>query len=226
MKNKIFTVLIVMLLFLCFIIEFYNGYSKRKEYKEIKESNGINYLVLVNKDNKIPDKWEEKAVLSIWKDVNLESVLIEKETLENYYKLREVLLSEGVHIELDSCFRTYQEQKEFRDIFVKEYGEEYLKKYVAEAGYSEHHTGLAIDICIIKDERIVDDIDTLIKEKEIFNKIYERMTDFGFILRYPEGKEEITGFSFEPWHLRYVGSSKIAKDITKRGLTLEEYLGE
>ena len=71
---------------------------------------------------------------------------------------------------------------------------------------------------------VIDDNDDMIAEKEIFAKVHERLADFGFILRYPEGKEDITGYAYEPWHLRYVGSAEIAKEITERGLTLEEYL--
>jgi D-alanyl-D-alanine carboxypeptidase len=52
------------------------------------------------------------------------------------------------------------------------------------------------------------------------------MPQFGFILRYPKGKEDITGYSYEPWHLRYIGDPKIAEEITRQNLTLEEYLGQ
>ncbi len=64
----------------------------------------------------------------------------------------------------------------------------------------------------------------MIAEREIFAKIHAKLADYGFILRYLEGKDEITGYSYEPWHLRYVGSSEIAKNIMDQGLTLEEYL--
>ena len=77
---------------------------------------------------------------------------------------------------------------------------------------------------MVKDGVVIDDNDDMIAEKEIFAKVHERLADFGFILRYPEGKEDITGYAYEPWHLRYVGSAEIAKEITERGLTLEEYL--
>ncbi|MBO4276203.1 D-alanyl-D-alanine carboxypeptidase family protein [Candidatus Saccharibacteria bacterium] len=93
-------------------------------------------------------------------------------------------------------------------------------------GYSEHHTGLAVDIFVIDSGKIIRDNDDMIASVEIFAKIHELLPKYGFILRYIEGKEDITGYSYEPWHLRYIDSPEIAKEITEKGLTLEEYLGE
>ncbi len=190
------------------------------------ETYDIDYLVLVNKENKLPDDWEATVQLSTDIDIDGDEIQVEKEALEKYYELREALLEEGVDIELDSCYRSVAAQEDLKERFTKEYGEEYVKKYVAVPGYSEHHTGLAIDICIIKDGEVIDDNDAMIAETEIFAKIHEKMPEYGFILRYIEGKENITGYAFEPWHMRYVGSVEIAEEITKKGLTLEEYLGK
>ena len=65
----------------------------------------------------------------------------------------------------------------------------------------------------------------MIKEREIFSKVHQKLTKYGFILRYPEGKDDITGYSYEPWHFRYVGE-KDAKKISEKNLTLEEYLNK
>ena len=64
----------------------------------------------------------------------------------------------------------------------------------------------------------------MIKEREIFAKIHEKLADYGFILRYPEGKDDITGYGYEPWHFRYIKDKKIAKEIMSNNLTYEEYL--
>ena len=90
--------------------------------------------------------------------------------------------------------------------------------------YSEHHTGLVIDICVIKDGKIINDNDEMIAERDLFSEIHAKLADHGFILRYLEGKDDITGYAYEPWHFRYVGSPEIAKEIMDKGLTLEEYL--
>ena len=108
--------------------------------------------------------------------------------------------------------------------FLKEYGEEYTKKYVAVPGTSEHHTGLVIDVKIVKEGKIIADNDEMTKETEIFSKVHAKLAKYGFILRYPVGKEDITGYGSEVWHFRYIDSPEIAKEIMDNGLTFEEYL--
>ncbi len=106
------------------------------------------------------------------------------------------------------------------------YGEDYVKTYVAVPGYSEHHTGLAIDVCLDIYGKRVNDNDEMIAQKEIFEKIWAHLADYGFILRYPEGKEDITDYGFEPWHFRYIDDVEAAKEIMEKGITFEEYLNQ
>ncbi len=185
------------------------------------------YLVLVNKQNKLPDNWED--VVELEESVNRwdETYQVEKKALEAFTALQKDLLeNDGIVIELDSTYRSVKRQQEIWDEFEAERGLEYAQKYVAVPGYSEHHTGLAIDICIEKDGVRIDDNDDMIAEREIFSQIHAKLADYGFILRYLEGKDDITGYSYEPWHFRYVGSVETAKEIMDNGLTLEEYLGK
>ncbi len=183
------------------------------------------FLVLVNKQNKLPDNWED--VVQLEESVNRwgESYQVEKTALAAVYGLQKDLLdNDGIIIELDSTYRSVKRQQEIWDEFEAERGIDYARKYVAVPGYSEHHTGLAIDICIEKDGVRIDDNDDMIAEREIFSQIHSKLADYGFILRYLEGKDSITGYAYEPWHFRYVGV-EAAKEITQRNLTLEEYLG-
>ena len=106
------------------------------------------------------------------------------------------------------------------------YGEEYTKNTVAVPGYSEHHTGLALDLYFILDGTTVYYNEDLVRYPEVWAKIHAKLADYGFILRYLEGKEDITGYSYEPWHIRYIDDVALAKEITARGITLEEYLEE
>lgn len=73
---------------------------------------------------------------------------------------------------------------------------------------------------------MVYDNDEMIAQKDIFKKIHSKLAKYGFILRYPEGKKKENGYAYEPWHFRYVGSEKVAKEITSKKITLEKYLGE
>ena len=68
------------------------------------------------------------------------------------------------------------------------------------------------------------DNEKMIAEKDIFSKIHQKLAKYGFILRYSEGKDNITGYSYEPWHFRYIDDAKIAKEIMDKNITLEEYL--
>ena len=102
----------------------------------------------------------------------------------------------------------------------REEAEQKAKTIVANPGTSEHETGLACDIVALSyqlfDERLL--------ETPEIKWLNEHCQDYGFILRYPEGKSDVTGIIYEPWHYRYVGK-KAAKEIMERGITLEEYLG-
>ncbi len=191
-----------------------------------KEEDKINYLVLVNKQTKLPDDWEEKVELADAEDFEGGTIQVEKEALEQFYKLRDALHEEGVDIVLDSAYRSVAKQQKLWDDWSAdpEKGPEYVKKYVAVPGYSEHHTGLAIDIAIKKDGVIIYDNDEMIAERDIFAKIHAKLADYGFILRYLEGREDSTGYTYEPWHLRYVKDVEVAKEIMSKNITLEEYL--
>lgn len=183
----------------------------------------VDYQVLVNKENKISETFIDGVELVDITKTDGEVVQLEKKTCEAYGKLHDALLQDGVEIGVDSAYRSIERQKEIMAEFIEEYGEDYAKRTVAEPGTSEHHTGLVVDIVPkVNDEWVLENEDML-KETEIFAKIHARLPEFGFILRYPKGKEDITGYDYEAWHLRYVGP-EIAKEIYDRQITLEEYL--
>lgn len=183
------------------------------------------YLVLVNKQNKLSENWEEKVELVEAKNGFGKIVKIEKETLEKFEELRNSLLEENVDIELDSVYRSLPIQKDLYEEFKEKYWEEYAWNYAALPGFSEHHTWLALDICIKKDGELISENHEMIVELEIFDKIHRKLGDYWFILRYLDGKEKITWYTYEPRHLRYIWDVNIAKEIYEKWLTLEEYLG-
>lgn len=186
---------------------------------------GSDYLVLVNKLNKLPDDWEQKIETVTVKNSLDDDVEVEKTAYEAYLKLKSALADEGVYVDLDSARRSVAAQQEIMDSFIEKYGADYAAKTVATPGYSEHHTGLALDLYLNIDGEDVYYNEDMIQYPEIWAKIHAKLADYGFILRYLDGKEQVTGYGYEPWHIRYVNDVKIAKDITARGITLEEYLG-
>ena len=203
--------------------------DKKEEKEKEKEEAKYDYLVLVNKQNKLPDDWEEKVELVDTKDAWNDDTKVEKKAFEKYKELAaDLKKNDGITIELDSAYRSVAAQQELWDTWSADpdKGPEYVQKYVAVPGYSEHHTGLAIDIVLDfgEVEGIVSDNEAMIQNREAFAKIHAKLAKYGFILRYLEGKDEITGYSYEPWHLRYINDPEIAEEIMSKGLTLEEYL--
>ena len=194
---------------------------------ETRSPNGkYDYLVLVNKYSQLPDNWEKNVELVSAKNAWDEDVKLEIGTYKQYKKLEKALKEDGVTILLDSIYRSVKEQEELWDRWSKdpEKGIDYAKKYAAVPGYSEHHTGLAVDIVIKKGDKLIEENEDMIAEEEIFAKIHKKLADYGFILRYLKDRDDITGYTYEPWHLRYVGSKEIAKEIMDKDITFEEYL--
>ena len=152
---------------------FFNSIFTLENNEPNKSNDSIDYLILVNKQYKLPDDYESKVDL-----INVTNFLrekkthqIERTTYEYYSQLKQKLYDEhNITIELDSVYRSVARQQEIWDEFVREKGEEYAKKYVAVPGYSEHHTGLAVDICLIINGIVVDDNDDMIAQKEILLK--------------------------------------------------------
>ncbi len=186
----------------------------------------IDYLVLVNKCNALPDGWEDALETVTTANSCGDTVVTEKKAYEAYESLKEDLeKNDGIHIELDSAYRSVAKQQEIMDRFTKEYGADYAAKTVAKPGYSEHHTGLALDLYFRLDGKDVYYNEDMIQYPELWAKIHAKLAEYGFILRYLEGMEHVTGYGYEPWHIRYVDDAAVAREIMSQpGLTLEEYL--
>ena len=188
-------------------------------------TDGIDYMVLVNKTHKLPDDWEDKLETTHMTNSVGDDVEVEKKAYDAYLELKAELEEEGVFVDLDSARRSVADQQRIMDEFTEEYGADYAAKTVAQPGYSEHHTGLALDLYLIIDGKDVVENEDMMQYPEIWSKIHSKLADYGFILRYLEDKEYITGYGYEPWHIRYIDDVEIAKEITDKGITFEEYLG-
>ncbi len=178
-------------------------------------------VLLVNKSNIFNEKMLENFEMIEYENYAKKIKYIESEAFKHFEMLKAHLKIEGIEIDIDSAYRSLETQESIFLESMKKYGIDYTEDFVAMPGYSEHHTGQAIDFVIKKDGQWIIENDQLIKEIEIFDKIHAVLKFFGFILRYPKGKEHITGYFFEPWHIRYVGEN-IAMEIGD--LTLEEYI--
>ena len=188
-------------------------------------TDGIDYMALVNKTNALPEDWEKKLETVHMTNSVGDDVEVEKKAYDAYLELKAELEKEGVYVDLDSARRSVAEQQRIMDEFTKEYGADYAAKTVAKPGYSEHHTGLALDLYLIVDGKDIVENEDMIQYTDIWKTIHSKLADYGFILRYLDGMEHITGYGYEPWHIRYIDNADIAKEITDKGITFEEYLG-
>ncbi|MCX8130581.1 MAG: D-alanyl-D-alanine carboxypeptidase family protein [Clostridia bacterium] len=129
----------------------------------------------------------------------------------------------GIDLYALSGYRSYQRQEEIFSNNIKKYGSpESANRFSAKPGESEHQTGLAMDITA---PSVYYSISQSFGDTAEGRWLKQNAPDFGFIIRYPEGKEEVTGYQYEPWHVRYVGI-ETAKAISMQRITLEEYLGK
>lgn len=182
------------------------------------------YLVLVNGDHRLPDGYENTITLLCVENSAGSQYQVEQKTYEAFLRLQEDLLkNDGIRAELISGYRTIAQQQGSFDNYLNKFGLEYANKYVAKPGHSEHHTGLAIDVGILQEGKILYTIEDLLSVDGLFAVIHRKLPQYGFILRYPADKKAVTKIGYEPWHFRYIDDPKIAKEIADRGLCLEEY---
>ncbi len=177
----------------------------------------MDYQLLINKKNKIPEDFIPRLVEV--KSEYKKNMFLEEKTYFSFLKLKKYLAKKDIFIEIASAYRTRDYQANLFKELLQEKGLEYANKYLAKPGFSEHESGLALDFCLLKNHKFI-------TEHELLNctelpLIHQILNKFGFILRYPNGKEKITGYSYEPWHLRYVGK-RLAKKLFKQNRTLEE----
>lgn len=187
----------------------------------------IDYLVLVNSKNKLPDGWEEKLDLVSVENSVGDIVQVERTAYNAYLELKADLMeSEGIDLDLDSAYRSVAYQQDILERFTEKYGAAYAAKTVAKPGYSEHHTGLALDLYFRLDGVEVYENEDLVLYPEVWKKIHSRLTKYGFILRYPGRTDGTVDYTYEPWHIRYVGIENAEVISATPGMTLEDYLGK
>ena len=195
-----------------------------KTQEESKNSVNINdwKLILVNKQNPIPEGYDPKLAA-----IN-GSISADERIIGDIYDMLNAASSDGINLMICSAYRSNDRQttlfnNKMNKIIGKGYS--YLEAYkegsmsVTPPGTSEHQLGLALDILTGSYTAMDDGF----ADTPAGKWLYENSAKFGFILRYPKGKEQITGIIFEPWHFRYVGK-EYAEEITKKGICLEEFI--
>ena len=178
-----------------------------------------------DKDSGIKDKYVANGqILIVNKKYGLSKDIggVDDEANRAYIEMESAFpgSSDGSSIALNCSYRSFETQQSIWDSSVVSNGLEMTQKTVAPVGHSEHHTGLAFDTV-----GVPADDDTSYGSKEAGIWLAQHAHEYGFIIRYPAGKESITGYSYEPWHLRYLGK-EWAKKIYESGKCLEEYFAD
>jgi D-alanyl-D-alanine carboxypeptidase len=134
----------------------------------------------------------------------------------------EAAIPDGIEIKMTTAYRSYDFQEILYNNYVSQSGAEEADRFSAKPGQSEHQTGLAVDV---SSSSVGYELTDAFGDTSEGKWLAQHAHEYGFILRYPDGKEAITGYMYEPWHLRYVGLF-VANEIYQKGFTLEEYILE
>lgn len=169
----------------------------------------VDGILVANKDYGLPSNYAP------------ESGSEDTEAMQAFNEMKKAAKKDGLEINVRSGYRNYDTQVQLYNNYVQRDGKAAADRYSSVPGFSEHQTGLALDISTGNHQK---SIGPWFDEKPQAKWLYENAYKYGFILRYPKGKEDITGYMYESWHYRYIGKEH-SKNFKMNDLTLEEYLG-
>ena len=188
--------------------------------------NGDWRLIIANKQYPLPESYKIN-VSYVSGNYRLDSRIVDA-----YNSMISAAKNDGITLKIISGFRTYQGQttlfnnkvnKYINQGYSRERAKELAAQYVAPPGTSEHLTGLAVDLISTDWYSYNSVLNSNFEKTEEFEWLYSNCAEYGFVLRYPKDKEAVTGYSYEPWHYRYVGV-EAAKEIMSSKICLEEYV--
>lgn len=192
------------------VVSLVNVNRDNKFYENTTATDLTNYNeMLVNKYHLLNKDFQANDIVNVSSTYGYANNSLNKEAYEAFKQLANDAKKEGHTIVILSSYRTYEYQE-------KLWNRDKDDDYVARPGSSEHITGLAIDVSDYNDKN------DSFKDTESYTWMINNCYKYGFILRYPENKENITGYSYEAWHYRYVGTS-LATKIYNEGITFDEY---
>ncbi len=197
------------------VIRSVNAHIDYDFYTHVAPSNlEDEFLVLVNKYHQLDSDYAPKLV-KMESRYSMVNAYMEETAYQKYKTMVDAAAKDGIKLYNVSAYRSYATQNTLYTNYKNRDGEKMADTYSARAGFSEHQTGLASDINTSSRSAHFEN------SKE-FKWLQENAHLYGFILRYPEGKEYITGYVYEPWHYRYVGV-EVAQYIYEHSITYEEY---
>ncbi len=192
-----------------------NANLDKEKYKDVFETDlSKGNLMLVNKYYYLKDNYIPNDLVVLTDEYNIgKNNTMRKVAADAFMEMSNAALLENISIKNASAFRSYDYQVTLYNNYVSKDGKEAADTYSARPGFSEHQTGLATDI---------NQINSGFENTDAFKWLDKNAHKYGFILRFPKNKEDVTGYTYESWHYRYVGK-EVAKIIKDENLTLEEY---
>lgn len=186
--------------------EFYTNINTLHDYLDV--------TALVNKYNKLPDNYEIDDLVTLDEEYSTRGEKIREIAYKDLKVMFDKAREDGINLNVISGYRTREKQNTLFNNSVKKNGIEHALMYSAKMGHSEHQLGLAIDINTTQES---------FKNTNEYKWLKNNSYKYGFIERYKENKENITGFAYEPWHYRYIGIDNATKVFTEN-ITYEEYV--
>ena len=192
-----------------------NSNLDKTKYEDVQATDmNADNLILVNKYYYLKESYAPKDLVTLTAKYNTgANSSMRKEAADAFMEMSDAATVDNISIKNASAYRSYKYQVNLYDKYVERDGKKAADTYSARPGFSEHQTGLSSDI---------NQIDNSFENTDAFRWLQKNADKYGFILRFPKDKEDITGYQYEPWHYRYVGKD-IAKKIKAENLTLEEY---
>lgn len=205
-----------------------NVYSKGKRIRKIRVIvySGINskYPVLVNRYNGVSSDFIPKNLIKVeagtlgW---NVKKdIYICRAVIDAYDNMAKEAARNNIFMQVKHGYRTFDEQEEIIKKLIKQKGATEAMRQAAPVGFSEHHTGLALDVGGMQKL----DGTYVTTNQEVYEWLDENCYKYGFMIKNLKGKEYITGTKYEPWHIRYIGDVKVTEILHQKEITLDEYL--
>ena len=191
--------------------------ANKDHYTDVKQTDtSKDELILVNKYNQLPKDYAPEDLTDISVQYCYGDNEVSNEVYQKYISMYNAAKEEDLYLIITSAFRDYEFQDQLWNQYAKSQGEEWADSVAARAGHSEHQTGLTLDIVTYNSN--MNDFENT----DEFKWLQKHAHEYGFIMRYPKDKEDITGYDYESWHYRYVGVETATK-IHELGITYDEY---
>ena len=191
--------------------------ANKDHYTDVKQTDtSKDELILVNKYNQLPKDYAPEDLTDISVQYCYGDNEVSNEVYQKYISMYNAAKEEDLYLIITSAFRDYEFQDQLWNQYAKSQGEEWADSVAARAGHSEHQTGLTLDIVTYNSNM------NEFENTDEFKWLQKHAHEYGFIMRYPKDKEDITGYDYESWHYRYVGVETATK-IHELGITYDEY---